>query len=87
MSIHHANPQPKTQYALVLTQGGEPDLVGIWGPYLDESAATQAMNELMQWPIDGAWEVVAMKKYPVTAAPVTLIRGGTSGQFFRTADA
>lgn len=57
-------------HALVLfDKAGEGDLLGIWGPYASSTAAESAKNELVNWPIDGAWEVMEMKEYPGPQQP------------------
>lgn len=54
-------------YVLVLHDGTEKDILGIWGPYASEAAALQAKDELSDWPLDGAWDCVRLKRFPVPA--------------------
>lgn len=51
-------------HVLVLHDGQEKDILGIWGPYISETAAELALEELKKWPLDGTWSVMEVKSFP-----------------------
>ncbi len=54
-------------HVLVLHDGTEKDILGIWGPYLSESAADIALEELKKWPLDGTWTIMDVKRFRSTS--------------------
>lgn len=74
MNITVNNPAPVTEnWALVLLDGTEKDILGIWGPYVSEAAAIIALDELRTWPLDGSWHPMALKHFP---SPLTVTTTG-----------
>ncbi len=69
---------PWGTHVLVLFDHEEGDLLGIWGPYATETDATAAREELNDWPLDGRWEIVALKRYPTTTSPGLTLRSTDS---------
>lgn len=57
-----------TGFCLVLLDGTEKDLLGIWGPYATEAQAQWALKELNLWPIDGIWDLHPLKYFPAPPA-------------------
>lgn len=50
---------------------------GIWGPYTSADIATQALEELRQWPLDGRWDMRRLNKFVARKsgnAPDQLVR-------------
>lgn len=57
-------------HVLVLHDGQEKDILGIWGPYTSDVDARTALQELQNWPIDGTWSIFACKHFtPPTSTP------------------
>lgn len=50
-------------HVLVLHDGQEKDILGIWGPYRGDHTARRALDELQTWPIDGQWSVLPCKQF------------------------
>lgn len=57
--------EPPDWHVLVLHDGTEADIKGIWGPYPNATDAGLALAELQDWPIDGVWTTVHLKKFVV----------------------
>lgn len=55
-------------HVLVLHDGEEKDIRGIWGPYRSHEASQFALQELSNWPIDGQWSTFALKQFNPTFA-------------------
>lgn len=55
---------PPQGFCLVLLDGTEKDILGIWGPYGSEPEAQWALKELNLWPIDGIWDLHPLKYFP-----------------------
>jgi hypothetical protein len=64
MNFTNTSPMAQPGYVLVLLDGNEKDVLGIWGPYADETEADWALKELNLWPIDGVWDKVPLKHFP-----------------------
>lgn len=58
-------PHEPDWHVLVLHDGQEKDILGIWGPYQSDTTARTAMEELQTWPIDGQWTIFACKQFGV----------------------
>lgn len=56
-------------HVLILMYSDSSGLAGIWGPYGSEEEATLALNELKTWPIEGSWDVVKLRPFPVPGTP------------------
>lgn len=63
--ISNAPTAPASGFVLVLLDGTEKDIIGIWGPYAQEAEAQWALKELNLWPIDGIWDLMPLKYFPV----------------------
>lgn len=59
---------PPGGFCLVLLDGTEKDILGIWGPYPTEAVAQAVLKELNLWPIDGIWDLHALKYFPAPPA-------------------
>lgn len=46
----------------------ERDIKGIWGPYTTVDIATDALDELRQWPLDGFWDMRRLNKFVAAKA-------------------
>lgn len=63
------NTQPTTNlscadwHVLILHDGTEKDIKGIWGPYSSQGIANAALDELKQWPLDGVWVLRRLNKF------------------------
>lgn len=55
-------------HVLVLHDGDEKDILGIWGPYQSDEDARTALQELQNWPINGQWSIFSCKPFPVQPA-------------------
>lgn len=66
-----SSPTQATQYVLVLHDGQEKDVLGIWGPYRSEMEAKWAMDELNLWPINGLWDMVPLKHFAPPSSQTT----------------
>lgn len=64
MNLFNTGPAQQPGYVLVLLDGTEKDVLGIWGPYANEAEADWALKELNLWPIDGIWDKVPLKYFP-----------------------
>ncbi len=64
-------------HVLVLHDGVEKDILGIWGPYTSESNAELALEELKKWPLDGSWSVFELKQFRSSLSQLNLtnVRG------------
>lgn len=67
--ITNTSPTPASGFVLVLLDGTEKDILGIWGPYASEAAAQLALKELNLWPIDGIWDLHPLKYFPMPGPP------------------
>lgn len=69
MNLRNGNNWPVYDWhVLVLHDGLEKDILGIWGPYISESDAEFALEELKKWPLDGTWTVMEIKSFPTPQA-------------------
>lgn len=80
MNLSNNGPAPQPGYVLVLLDGTEKDVLGIWGPYANEVEADWALKELNLWPIDGVWDKVPLKYFP---APRTKTLGNPTPITYR----
>lgn len=67
-------------HVLVLHDGDEKDIKGIWGPYASTVLAETALQELSDWPIDGHWTIYTCKRFPnrpPVTTPIVTYRDGT----------
>jgi hypothetical protein len=56
-------PEPDWQVLVLFADDSEKDVKGIWGPYTSADAATTALEELRQWPLDGYWDLRRLNKF------------------------
>lgn len=70
MTAFPINETVRTGFCLVLLDGAEKDILGIWGPYGTEPEAQAALKELNLWPIDGIWDLHPLKYFPAPRPPI-----------------
>lgn len=56
-------PEPDWHVLVLYADESETDLKGIWGPYTSVDVATDALDELRQWPLDGRWDMRRLNKF------------------------
>jgi hypothetical protein len=62
------DPSTQSWHVLVLHDGEEKDIKGIWGPYASSQIACDVLTELAEWPIDGSWSVWPLKRFQTQLA-------------------
>lgn len=58
-----ATPELDWHVLVLYADDTERDVKGIWGPYTCIDVATEALNELRKWPLDGRWDLRRLNKF------------------------